>query len=85
MSRLPFQSDDCEEPSVLKNYVLITELCHSPTTSKDIAEYSAKDLILAKIMDYINNGWSTEIEEQRKSYLRLRNEIYLVSNGETGF
>ena len=37
MSRLPFQSDDCEESSMLENYVLMTELCHSPTTSKDVA------------------------------------------------
>ena len=32
MSYLPFQSNDCEESSVLKNYVLMTEFCHSPTT-----------------------------------------------------
>ena len=56
MSRLSFQSDDCEESSVLENYVLMTELCHSPTTSKDVARYSAKDPILAKVMNYINNG-----------------------------
>ena len=56
MSRLSFQSDDCEESLVLENYVLMTELCHSPTTSKDVARYSAKDPILAKVMNYINNG-----------------------------
>ena len=41
MSRLPFQSDECEESSVLENYVLMTELCHSLTTSQDIARYFA--------------------------------------------
>ena len=77
MSHLPFQSDDCEESSVLENYVLMTELCHSPTTSEDIARYSAWDPIIAKVMDYINNGWPTKIEEQCKPYWRRRNEVYL--------
>ena len=57
MSRLPFQADDFKESSVLKNYVVMTELHHSPTTSEDVARYSARDPIIAKIMDYINNGW----------------------------
>ena len=34
----------------------MTELCHSPTTSKDVARYSAQDPIIAKVVDYINNG-----------------------------
>ena len=75
MSRLPFQSNDCEEPSVLENYVLMTELCHSPTTSEDVARCSAQDPIIAKVMDYINNGWPAKIEEQYKPYL-----IYLRRN-----
>ena len=41
MSRLPFQSDDCKESSVLENYVLMTELYHSTTTSEDVARHSA--------------------------------------------
>ena len=36
MSRLPFQSDHREESLILENYVLMTELCHSPSTSKDV-------------------------------------------------
>ena len=39
-SRLPFQSDDYEEYSVLENYV-VTQLCYSRTTSGDAARYSA--------------------------------------------
>ena len=66
MSRLPFQSDDCEESSVPENYVLMTELCHSPTTSEDVARYSAQDPIITKVMDYINNEWPAKIEEQCK-------------------
>ena len=75
MSRLPFQSDDCGESSALENYVLNTGLCHSPTTSEDIARYSTEDLITAKVMDYINNGWPAKLEELCKPYLRRRNEI----------
>ena len=75
MSRLPFQSDDCEESPVLEYYVLMTELCYSPTTSKDVTRYSARDPITAKVMNYINNGWPTEIEEQCKPCLRRRNEL----------
>ena len=74
-SRLPFQSDDCEESPVLEYYVLMTELCYSPTISKDVARYSARDPIIAKVMDYINNGWPTKIEEQCKPYFRRRNEL----------
>ena len=75
MSRLPFQSDDCKESSVLKKYFLMTELYHSPTTSKDLARYSALDPIIARVMDYINNGCPAKIEEQCKPYLRRRNEL----------
>ena len=56
MSLLPFQSDGRKESSVLEIYVLMTELCYSPTTSKDVARYSARDPIVAKVMDYINDG-----------------------------
>ena len=77
MSRLPFQSDDCEESSVLEIYVLMTELCHSPTTSEDVARYSAQDPIIAKVMNYINNGLPAKIEKQCKPYLRRRNELFI--------
>ena len=53
----------------------MTELCHSPTTSEDAARYSARDHIIAKAMDDINNGWPAKIEEQCKPYLRRRNEL----------
>ena len=56
MSRLPFQSDDCEESSALENYLLMTESYHSPTTSEVVARYFARDPIITKVMDYINNG-----------------------------
>ena len=75
MSRLPSHSDDCKESSALENYVLMTELCHSPATSKDVARYSAQDPIIAKVMDYINNGCPAKIEEQCKPYLSRRNEL----------
>ena len=75
MSRSPFQSDDCEESSVLENYVLMTELCHSPTKSEKVARDSARDSIIAKVMVYINNGWPTKIEEQSKPYFRRKNEL----------
>ena len=53
----------------------MTELCHSPTTSENIARYSARDPIIAKVMYYINNEWPAKIEEQCKPYLRRRNEL----------
>ena len=75
MSRLSFQSDDCEKSSVFENYVLMAELYHSPTTSEDGAKYSAQNPIIAKVMDYINNGWPTRVEEQCKLYISRRNEL----------
>ena len=74
MNHLSFQPDDCES-LVLENYVFITELCYSPTTSKDVAWYSARDPIIAKVMDYINNWWPAKIEEQCKLYLRRTNKL----------
>ena len=53
----------------------MTGLCHSPTTSEDVARYSTEDPIIAKVMDYINNGWPAKIEELCKPYLRRRNEL----------
>ena len=44
----------------------MTGLCHSPTTSEEVARYSTEDPIIAKVMDYINNGWPAKIEEQCK-------------------
>ena len=68
MSCLPFRPDDCEESSVLENYVLMTELRHSPTTSKDIASYSAQDPIIANVMDILIMGGP----------LKLRNSVNLT-------
>ena len=55
----------------------MTELCNSSTTSEDVARFSARDPIIAKVMDYINNGWPAKIEEQCRPYLRRRNEFYV--------
>ena len=44
------QSDECEESSVLENYVLMNEICHSPAIS-DITRYSAQNPIIARVMD----------------------------------
>ena len=43
--------------------------------SEDVARYSARDPIIAKVMYYINNGWPAKIEEQCKPYLRRGNEL----------
>ena len=75
VSRLPFQSDDCEESSVIEYYVLMSELCYSPTISEDVTRYSAWDPITARVMDYVNNDWPAIIEEQYEPYLRRRNEL----------
>ena len=52
----------------------MTELCHSLTTSEDV------DPIIAKVMDYINNGWPAKIKEHFKPYLRRRNELCINSS-----
>ena len=75
VSRLPFQSDDLEESSVIEYYVLMSELCYSPTISEDVTRYSAWDPITARVMDYVNNGWPAIIEEQYEPYLKRRNEL----------
>ena len=56
------------------------ELCHSPTASKDVARCSARDPIVAKVMDIINDGWSGKIEEHCKPYLRRRNKLCINSS-----
>ena len=55
MSRLPFQSDGCEECSMLENYVLITELCHSATTSewgnRVVIPFQLRERVINKLPD----------------------------------
>ena len=60
---------------MFENYVLMTEFYDSRTTSEDGARYSAQNPIIAKVMDYINNGWPTRVEEQCKPYIRRRYEL----------
>ena len=55
MSCFLFHSDNVEVSSILENYLLLTELFHSPIISDEMAKYSAKNLVIW-VIEFVNNG-----------------------------
>ena len=55
-----------EGSSQLTNQVLLTELLHSPVTSKELSFSSQCDPVWSKVIEYVLTGWSNSICEQLK-------------------
>ena len=74
MSRLPLINPSNDE-SRIRIYLYLTELIHSPATAKEIKQYSKHDPIIAKVIQYIQNGWPSKVEGQFQPYVRCKYEL----------
>ena len=80
MSCFP-STDPNNDESRIRNYVYLPELIQSPMTAKEIEQYSKHDLIIVKVIQYIQNGWPSKVEEQFKPYVRRKYELSIENSG----
>ena len=71
---------DPNNGSRINNYVYLTELIPSPVTAKEIEQYSKHDPIIVKVIQYIQNGWPSKVEEQFKPYVRCKYELSIENS-----
>ena len=75
-----FPLTDPNNGSRINNYVYLTELIPSPVTAKEIEQYSKHDPIIVKVIQYIQNGWPSKVEEQFKPYVRCKYELSIENS-----
>ena len=51
-----FPSNEKTTTSTIKNETFMTELSYSPVISKEVADFSKKDSLIANVMDYVLSG-----------------------------
>ena len=64
MSRFP-STDPNNDKSRISTYVYLTGLIHSPVTAKEIEQYSQRDLIIVKVIQfkpYIRRKYELSVE-----------------------
>ena len=49
-------------------------------TAKEIEQYSKHDLIIVKVIQYIQNGWPSKVQEQFKPYVRRKYELSIENS-----
>ncbi|XP_039757920.1 uncharacterized protein K02A2.6-like [Pararge aegeria] len=76
LSRLPSHSSNIREPKNEVTYVNFVE-DFLPITHEDIKRKSSKDLLLSKVMSYIQSGWPASCSDERmRPYYLRRHELY---------
>ena len=75
MSRLPLP-DVPSQTTVPAELVLMMEnLQESPITAAQIATWTRRDATMAKVLEYTQNGWPTNVTEEMKPYFGKRLEL----------
>ena len=75
-----FLSNEKTTTSTIKNENFMTELSYSPVTSKEVADFSKKDPVIANVIDYVLSGWPSKVQEQFKPYLYRKNKLSVESD-----
>ena len=78
-SRYP-SKDDTNESSIVTNNVLMTELSHSPVTSKEVSSFSKRDPIVSSVIEYVQTGWPNKPPEGLIPYYTRRDELSVVDS-----
>ena len=75
LSRLPLTGAPTETP-VLEEVVLsLSRLNETPVTSRKVREWSARDPILAQILQFVLQGWPDKVGDELVPYYRRKQEL----------
>ena len=53
----------------------MTELLHTPVTSKEVAKYLLRDAIIPNVIKYVQNRWPSKTQDQFKPFHSCKNEL----------
>lgn len=78
MSRLPLSDPPPEAQTPPQLVLMIEHLQDAPVTAREIALWTLRDHLLAKVTHYVQNGWPDSCdEEDLKPYWRKQTELSL--------
>ena len=75
MIRLPLPDKPTSTPVPAELVLMIEKLDEAPITSTQIANWTKKDPVLAKVSQYIQLGWSSQVDNALKPYWNRRFEL----------
>ena len=76
MSRLPLPDKPASTPVPAELVLMIERLDEAPITSAQIANWTKKDPILARVLQHILLGWPNKVDSELAPYWNRRFESY---------
>ena len=79
LSRLPLNVVPAETPLPPELIVLMDYVANSPVTAKQIAQWTKSDLVLGRVLQYVNTGWPDECpNKELKPYWIGQSELSVM-------
>ena len=75
MSRLPLPNTPAKTPVPAELVLMIEKLDEAPISSKQISNWTQKDPLLSKVLQYIMLGWPEQADGELKPYFNRRLEL----------
>ena len=72
LSRAPVEKASKNLESELNYFTHVNDM---PVSSEQIAGFTRKDKVLARVLDFTLNGWPNNVEYDLKPYFNRRNEL----------
>ena len=77
LSRLPLPSYPVKIPSPPELVLLMEHLQDSPVTADDIRVWTRRDPLLAKVLQFVKDGWPDKCEDDLKPFVSRKQELSL--------
>ena len=75
LSRLPLTRAPTETPVPEEVVLSISRLNETPVTSRKVREWTARDPILAQILQFVLQGWPDQVGDELAPYYRRKQEL----------
>ena len=81
LSRLPLEVTT-EEDAITKSASLfnLQQIDSLPVKSEKIAQFTANDPILSKVITFVQQGWPTQIKDELKPFHKRKDELTVEAN-----
>ncbi len=68
LSRLPLPEAPAQSTVPAELVLMIEQMEEAPITAKQVAAWTRRDPVMAKVYQYIQDGWPTKVEDELKPY-----------------
>ena len=75
LSRLPLPSVSSEVPTPPELVLLVEHLADSPVTAGHIRSWTQKDPVLARVLEFVRQGWPEKVDQDLSQFFAKRDEL----------